>query len=59
MAAAYCSVSVNHFLTHVPVDPLLIGTKRLWDRAAIDRWLDGGPEPGDSEPTMEEWLERA
>lgn len=40
-AAEYCGVSVNHFLTHVPVGPRLIGSKKLWDRKEIDAWLDG------------------
>jgi hypothetical protein len=40
LAAAYCGVSVNHFLAHVPVPSLQIGEKRLWDRQRIDEWLD-------------------
>lgn len=40
LAAAYCGVSINHFLLHVPVDPVILGTKKLWDRRQIDRWLD-------------------
>lgn len=54
MAAAYCGVSVNHFLAHVPVAHREIGSKKLWDRRAIDEWLDGGDNTG-----SEEWLERA
>ena len=57
-AAEYCGVSVNHFLAHCPVDPTSIGTKKLWDRKAIDAWLDG-PGGGGDTPTAEEWLERA
>lgn len=45
LAASYCGVSVNHFLLHVPVEPVRIGEKKLWDRAAIDRWLDAGTVP--------------
>jgi hypothetical protein len=41
-AAEYCGVSINHFLAHCPVKPTeLLGSKRVWDRVAIDRWLDG------------------
>lgn len=57
LAAAYCGVSVNHFLAHVPVPSVKIGTKKLWDRAAIDHWLDG--DQGDRLPTTEEMLSRA
>lgn len=58
-AARYCGISVNHFLTHVPVAPRSIGAKKLWDRKAIDRWLDDGPDGGDGGLSAEEWLERA
>jgi hypothetical protein len=40
-AAAYCGVSTNTFLAHVPVAPKLLGAKRLWDVRDIDKWLDG------------------
>jgi hypothetical protein len=42
-AAAYCGVSVNHFLEHLGtvVEPVMVGSKRLWDRRTIDRWIDG------------------
>jgi hypothetical protein len=42
-AAAYCAVSVRTFITHVPVEPILVGSKRVWDRMAIDRWIEGRP----------------
>ncbi len=58
LAAAYCGVSVNHFLAHVPVPAMELGAKRLWDRLAIDAWLDGGSSGG-SLPTVEELLSRA
>lgn len=45
-AAAYCGVSVPHFLEHVPVDPVEIGKKKLWDRLMIDRWLDSSQNGG-------------
>ncbi|MGO8867336.1 MAG: helix-turn-helix transcriptional regulator [Alphaproteobacteria bacterium] len=42
-AAAYCGISVSHFETHVArhVGGIKLGGRILWDRAAIDRWLDG------------------
>ena len=55
MAAAYCSVSVNHFFAHVHVAPVELGAKKLWDRCAIDAWLDGG----DTSTSAEGWLDRA
>jgi hypothetical protein len=57
-AAEYCGVSVNHFLTHCPVASVQLGARRLWDRAAIDGWLDG-LGAGHDTLTAEEWLERA
>lgn len=41
-AAFYCGMSANHFTAHLePHLPVLeFGSKRLWDRAAIDAWLD-------------------
>jgi hypothetical protein len=44
-AAAYCGVSVSTFLKHVPVNSVPIGSKRLWDRLALDRWIEGSPTP--------------
>lgn len=58
-AAEYCGVSVNHFLTHCPVAPTLIGGKKLWNRRGIDAWLDGPIGGGENLPSAEEWLERA
>ncbi|MGE3283779.1 MAG: helix-turn-helix transcriptional regulator [Alphaproteobacteria bacterium] len=40
LAAAYCGISVNHFLANVPVAPRRIGTRALWDKAEIDQWID-------------------
>lgn len=57
-AAEYCGVSVNHFLEHVPVSPMKLGEKKLWDRRAIDEWLDGGSSGRDTTSTKE-WLDRA
>jgi len=37
---------------------MALGTKKLWDRHAIDAWLDGGLAAGHTTPS-EEWLSRA
>ena len=41
-AARYCGVSKETFLAHVrpQVGPVPIGARILWDRHALDRWLD-------------------
>lgn len=56
LAAAYCGVGVTHFLAHVPVPYVTIGAKKLWDRLAIDQWLDGVAVGGDLSSTAEKWL---
>jgi hypothetical protein len=39
-AAAYCSVGRENFEARVGVPPLRVFGRKLWDRVAIDRWLD-------------------
>jgi hypothetical protein len=41
-AAAYCGVVAETFEEHVRphVRPVEIGSRRLWDIKALDRWLD-------------------
>jgi hypothetical protein len=40
-AAAYCGVGRENFEARVGVPPLqLFGARRLYDRIALDRWLD-------------------
>lgn len=40
-AAAYCGVSPNMFEEHVGVPAFKgFGSRRLWDRIALDLWLD-------------------
>ena len=39
-AAAYTSVSPGHFQKHVQVQPIKLGKRVLYDRAAIDRFID-------------------
>lgn len=40
MAAYYCGVSHNTFELHIPVRPIRVGCRVLWDRKALDAWLD-------------------
>lgn len=46
-AAAYCGLSVTCFEQRCPVQPIRMGSRKLWDRRAIDAWLDqlGGTMP--------------
>jgi hypothetical protein len=39
-AAAYCDLSIAAFTSVCPVKPIRIGTRKLYDRVQIDRWLD-------------------
>lgn len=40
-AAAYCGVGAERFEQSCTVPPIrCFGTKKLWDRKALDRWLD-------------------
>jgi hypothetical protein len=40
-AAAYCGVSVERFEQTITLAPIsCFGTRKLWDRRAIDLWLD-------------------
>jgi hypothetical protein len=57
-AATYCGVSETTFNTHIVphVRPMSIGKKLLWDRKAIDLWLDA--PSGSTTVTSEQWLER-
>jgi hypothetical protein len=40
LAAAYCGVSVPTFEAECPVIPVKIRSRVLYDRVAIDAWLD-------------------
>lgn len=40
-AAAYCGVSPASLDANCPVKPIRIGRRALWDRRALDTWLDG------------------
>lgn len=39
-AASYCGVSATTFEAHVAVQPVRIGSRVLWDKVALDAWLD-------------------
>lgn len=39
-AAEYCGLSANTFRARITVHPVQIGRRVLYDRAALDRWLD-------------------
>lgn len=41
-AAAYCGIVAETFEEHIRphVPPIEIGSRRLWDVRALDRWLD-------------------
>lgn len=39
-AASYCGVSPNFFDAHVAIPATMIGTRKLYDRHALDRWID-------------------
>lgn len=39
-AAAYVGVSPNHFREHIPLKPIRFGKRVLYDRLAIDEYLD-------------------
>jgi predicted DNA-binding transcriptional regulator AlpA len=57
-AATYCGVSEATFNAHIVPHllPIAIGKKLLWDRKAIDLWLDG-PSCATT-LSHQEWLER-
>lgn len=42
LAAEYCGVSADLFERHFGaiIEPVRIGRRKMWDRRAIDRWLD-------------------
>lgn len=57
-AAAYCGgVSINFFEQHCPVAPIRIGGRRLYDRRALDRWLDRQSGLGNDFASDDELLE--
>lgn len=58
MAAAYCGLSAPTFRAECPVKPIRIRNRVLFDRHAIDHWIDQlGGESGNVLTTAE-WLSR-
>ena len=56
-AAAYCGVGRDNFEARVGVRPLkLFGNRVLYDRVAIDRWLDEQSGLAVVEAEREDWL---
>ncbi len=59
-AAAYCGVSINHFMEHIApvVEEVPVPGKRLWDRRSIDAWIDAqrGVEQNQEPKPNEKWL---
>lgn len=58
MAAAYCGVSKSHFLATVRIQPVLIGTKKLWDRTVLDKWIDSLTDNKKAKRDPDYWRER-
>lgn len=65
-AAEYLGVSPNHFIDEVAkaIPPVHIGRRNLWDRRALDRWVDeqsgfsGGGIGKGSMLSVEEWVKK-
>lgn len=57
-AAAYVGVTPPTFAKHVRVTPIRIGGRVLYDRTAIDRWLDDAATGGNPDASNDQWLER-
>jgi len=57
-SAAYCGVIAETFEAHIRpyVRPLEIGTRRLWDIKALDRWLDQRSGLTQAVRSSEDWL---
>lgn len=57
-AAAYCGVIAETFEKHIRphVPPVEIGSRRLWDIKALDRWLDEQSGLTDAPRPLEEWI---
>jgi hypothetical protein len=57
-AAAYCGLKVRAFKRNIPLPPVKIGSAELWDRNALDAYIDGLQG---SAPTAKpvDWVARA
>ena len=55
-AAGYLGVSLPTLRAHVKVPPLKIGGAVRYDRAALDRWIDGRVNKDPDMRTGDDWL---
>jgi hypothetical protein len=57
-AAAYCGITAETFEQHIRphVAAIEIGARRLWDRRALDHWLDVCSGLTDALRPVDEWL---
>jgi hypothetical protein len=56
-AAAYCAIGRENFEARVGVAPLRVfGHRKLYDRVALDRWLDEQSGLALVEHEREDWL---
>lgn len=39
-SAAYVGLSLGTFNTRCPIEPIALGSRRLYDRKALDAWVD-------------------
>jgi hypothetical protein len=44
-AADYCDVPPGVFLKHCPIKPGKIGRYKVWDRVALDLWIESWDKP--------------
>lgn len=55
-AAAYCGVRRENFRSHCRVAPIkLFGKRVLYDRVALDKWLDGVSGVATAETETADW----
>ena len=57
-AATYCGLSIPTFMSACPVIPIKIRTRVLYDRRAVDAWLDTLSANQPQSSSREEWLRR-
>lgn len=57
-AAAYCGVGSGLFASHCPVIPIKLGGRVLYDRVAIDKWIDARSSNAPESAPHNVWLER-
>lgn len=55
LAAGYLGIGEN-LLSRLPVPSVRIGSRRLWDRQALDRFVDTLAETGQSLDSDDYWL---